>query len=205
MGFHKRANYFVRWMLFIFFALPSKAQMLDSIQLDTLTPCHSIAEGLKHPDKVIKLELRKNHLKVFPPEILNFKNLQYLDLGKNAIKELPYAINSLVNLQVLILEHNKLQELPFTIGGLQQLKILNANNNDLIILPAELGKLQKLEYLDLWSNELTVFPDELSNLKNLKRFDLRVIMIDDDEQKRIKSMLPTTQIDFSPSCKCKTQ
>ena len=86
-----------------------------------------------------------------------------------------------------------------------KLKILNANNNDLIILPAELGKLQKLEYLDLWSNELTVFPDELSNLKNLKRFDLRVIMIDDDEQKRIKSLLPLTQIDFSPSCKCKTQ
>ena len=56
----------------------SPAQLLDSLTLDTMQGHVSIQEALKNPDTVIKLVLRKQHLKTFPLEILQFKNLQYL-------------------------------------------------------------------------------------------------------------------------------
>ena len=61
--------------------------LLDSLTLDTLTAYTSLEEALKNPELVIKLELRKKGLKVFPKEIIQFTNLQYLDLSKNKITD----------------------------------------------------------------------------------------------------------------------
>lgn len=177
-------------------------QLLDSLTLDTLTAFTSIPEALKHPEQVIKLELRKKRLKEFPPEIFQFPNLQYLDLSKNNISELPEEIGTLKNLQYFAISRNGLEELPHQIGDLINLYYLEANNNDLTSLPTEIGKLEKLRNLDLWSNDVDKFPTEIRNLKNLTLFDLRVIMIPDAEQARVQSLLPHTKIYFSPYCKC---
>jgi Leucine-rich repeat (LRR) protein len=72
---------------------------LDSLTLDTLTGFTNLQEALKNPDAVTKLVLRRQHLKSFPKEILQFKNLQYLDISKNSIAELPDSIDKLINLQ----------------------------------------------------------------------------------------------------------
>ncbi len=191
-------------LLFILFFQKTNAQnqLLDSLTLDTLTAFTSIAEAIKHPEQVIKLELRKKRLKKFPPEIFQFPNLQYLDISKNDIEELPAEIGQLKNLQYFAVSRNGLQEFPPQIGGLTNLYYLEANNNDLTSLPPEIGKLEKLKNLDLWSNDLAKFPAELRNLKNLQLLDLRVIMIPDGEQARIQSLLPHTKIFFSPFCKC---
>ena len=177
-------------------------QLLDSLTLDTLTAFTSITEALKHPEQVIKLELRKKRLKEFPPEIFQFPNLQYLDLSKNNISELPEEIGTLQNLQYFAISRNGLEELPHQIGNLINLYYLEANNNDLTSLPTEIGKLEKLRNLALWSNDVDKFPTEIRNLKNLTLFDLRVIMIPDAEQARVQSLLPHTKIYFSPYCKC---
>src|SRR4051812_5160034 len=103
-----------------------KAQLLDSLTLDTLTAYTSIEEAMKNPDKVIKLELRRQKLKVFPKEIANFKNIQYLDLSKNSIDELPEEIGVLTNLQYFIISKNKLGGFPKEIGKLVNLHYINA-------------------------------------------------------------------------------
>ena len=191
-------------LLFSFTLQKTSAQnpLLDSLTLDTLAPYTSIDEALKHPEDVIKLDLRKKRLKKFPPEIFKFPNLQYLDLSKNDIKEIPVEIGQLKSLQYFAIFKNYVQELPPQIGGLTNLYYFDADNNDLTSLPPEIGKLEKLKVLDLWSNDIGKFPDEIKNLKNLISLDLRVIMIPDEEQARVQALLPHTKVYFSPFCKC---
>lgn len=188
--------------LMFLFSIRGNAQLLDSLGLDTMRAVLSIEEGLKNPDAVIKLELRKQKLNDFPMEILQFKNLQYLDLSKNRIKEIPEAIDTLKYLQVFIMSKNKLEYLPKEIGNLSNLKYLNLNQNELYSLPAQMGKLDQLISLDLWSNNIDTFPEELIYMRSLKELDLRVILISDNEQERLREMFPKANIYFSKNCNC---
>ena len=179
-----------------------RAQLLDSLSLDTLTAITSMAEAIKNPDAVVKLELKKQKLSAIPSEIRKFKNLQYLDLSKNKITELPEWIGELTNLQYLILSKNKLVILPKQIGDLAELKYLNANQNELESIPAQMGKLHNLTRLDLWSNNIGSLPEEVKYMKSLRILDLRAILFSDLEQQKIHELLPGTFIYFSPNCKC---
>jgi Leucine-rich repeat (LRR) protein len=202
-SFAKRSFYiFILLILFSGSKLLSQNQLLDSLTLDTLTGFTSIAEAMKNPDKVIKLELRRKKLKEFPKEIFQFKNLQYLDLSKNSIVEIPPAISELKDLQILILSKNEIESLPKEIGDLKALQYLNLNQNELSSLPPQIGGLTNLKNLDLWSNNIDKYPAEMKNLKNLELLDVRVILIPDAEQERLQSLLPKTKIYFSPYCKC---
>ncbi len=176
--------------------------LLDSLSLDTAKMYLSLADALKNPDQVIRLSLRKGKLKTMPMEILQFKNLQYLDLSKNSIKELPPEIGDLKNLQYFSIMKNDLEAFAPEIGKLTNLRWLIMNQNDMGQLPPQIGNLVKLEYLDVWSNNLDHFPDEMRDMKKLKILDLRVILINDDEQTRIAGLLPDTKIYFSANCNC---
>lgn len=194
--------------MFVFFCallMPflTSAQLLDSVTIYKMDEFTNLDSALKNPDAVIKLNLRKKHLKEFPLQILNFKNLQYLDISKNKIKELPEGINKLQNLQYFICSKTGLERLPYEIGGLKNLKYININQNELESLPPAFGNLEKLEIADMWSNNLAEFPESLSKLTSLKVLDLRNILLGDEQQKNIQDMLPKTKIYFSPSCKCK--
>ncbi len=183
--------------------ISAQVPLLDSLTLDTLTGFTNLQEALKNPDAVTKLVLRKQHLKSFPKEILQFKNLQYLDISKNSIAELPDSINVLTNLQYFACSKTGLERLPKEIGKLTNLVYLNFNQNDLELLPPQIGNLEKLEILDLWSNNFSEYPSTLASLKALKVIDLRNILINDEVQTTIINMLPNAKVYMSPSCKCK--
>lgn len=177
--------------------------LYDSLTLDTMLGYTDLAAALKEPEKVVKLTLRKLKYENFPAELWLFPNLQYLDLGKNKITEVPDSIDYFINLQVLHLSKNEIEFLPREIGDLPNLMILDINQNELTSLPPQIGKLKKLKYLDLWSNNLSIFPEELSELAGtLMVLDLRVILINADQQDKIRAMLPKTTIYMSPPCKC---
>ena len=180
------------------------AQLLDSAQLLAAPVYDNLNDALQNPDKVYRLDLSKKKLKVFPMEILKFKNLQELDLGKNKLDSLPEQIGMLTNLQILNVSGNKLTYLPDSIGELKNLKKLVGSRNSLIALPKRIGDCENLEILDLWENDLSTFPEEMSKLKKLKWMDLRVIMIDDNQEERLRQLLPNTKIFFSPNCHCVT-
>jgi Leucine-rich repeat (LRR) protein len=200
----KRFTKIASLMLVLFIANNSlKAQLLDSLTLDTLTAYVDLQEALKNPDAVIKLVLRKQHLKKFPNEILQFKNLQYLDLSKNSIDEFPDSIFVLQNLQYLACSKNGLKKLTPKIGQLQNLYYLNLNQNDLDALPKQIGNLENLKNLDLWSNNFDEFPPTLNGLTSLQVLDLRNILISEEVQASILLMLPKAKVYMSPSCRCK--
>lgn len=193
---------FLLFFIALFCKNTAQAQLLDSLTLDTLTAFTSLEDALKDPDKVIKLELRRKKLKEFPREIFKFKNLQYLDLSKNSISTIPAEIAELKDLQYFSISKNGLESLPPQIGDCVHLYYLNANQNELTSLPPQIGKLEELRNLDLWSNNIENFPEDLKKLKNLKVLDLRVILIPDEEQAHIASILPWAKVYFSPFCKC---
>jgi Leucine-rich repeat (LRR) protein len=190
-------------IILLFVSLQSKAQLLDSVSLAHLEEITSLDSALLNPDKVIKLVLRKKHLKKFPEEILQFKNLQYLDLSKNSIKELPDWIGDLTQLQYLACSKTGLEHIPGQIGKLKNLKYINLNQNEIVLLPPQFGEMEKLEIADLWSNELTDFPATLEKLKKLKVLDLRNILFSDEQHRYIQELLPNATVYLSPSCKCK--
>ena len=178
------------------------AQLLDSSSLRLARVYNNLQEALQTPNNVYRLSLRGKKLKVFPMDILKFKNLQDLDLSKNKLDSLPDDIGELSNLQILDVSSNKLEELPKTIGKLKNLKKIAAGKNELGAIPPQIGELENLVILDLWSNQITLFPEELNKLQKLRWMDLRVIQIDDNVQLHIKEMLPKATIHFSPSCHC---
>ncbi len=181
----------------------AQVPLLDSLTLDTLTGFTDLQEALKNPDAVTKLVLRKQHLKSFPKEIYQFKNLQYLDLSKNSIKEIPDSIGILTNLQYFSCFKSGVERLSKDIGKLTNLLYLNLNQNEIEYLPPQIGNLEKLEILDLWSNNLAEYPSSMANLKSLKVLDLRAILMTDELQAQVTSMLPKAKVHMSPSCRCK--
>jgi len=191
------------FLILMIFVRISNAQLLDSLSLDTMQGFTSIQEAMKNPDAVIKLVLRKQHLKSFPKEILAFKNLQYLDLSKNDIKEIPDEIGVLTNLQYFSCFKSNVERLSKDIGKLSNLLYLNLNQNEIEYLPPQIGNLEKLEILDLWSNNFAEYPSSMANLKSLKVLDLRAILMTDELQNQVTGMLPKARVYMSPSCKCK--
>ena len=194
-------TYVILFLLFV--SLIGKAQLLDSVALAHLEEITNLDSALKNPDKVIKLVLRKKHLKKFPEEIQKFKNLQYLDVSKNSIKELPDWIGDLTQLQYLACSKTGLEHIPGQIGKLKNLKYINLNQNEIVLLPPQFGEMEKLEIADLWSNNLSDFPATLEKLKKLKVMDLRNILFSDEQHRYIQELLPNATVYLSPSCKCK--
>ncbi len=175
----------------------------DDDTLDAQKVYKSMQEALQHPDSVFRLDLSRKKLKEFPVEVFQLKELRELNLGRNDIEQIPDLIYQLPNLQRLYLNNNRLKALPQRIGTLKNLELLQLDRNLIESLPPEIGLLNNLEVLSLWDNELGDIPDEIKNLSSLKKFELRGILFNDDEQKRIHDLLPYTTIYFSPSCNCK--
>jgi Leucine-rich repeat (LRR) protein len=184
--------------------LAAFAQLPDSVSLLTFPVYTNLEDALKNPSQVYRLSLKKKKLKTFPMEILKLKNLEELDLSKNRLSKLPEAIGTLTHLKILNVSKNKLEYLPDSIGELKNLKKMDISRNNLIALPKRIGELENLEVLDLWDNNLSVFPDEMRQLRKLRWLDLRAILLNDEQQQRLRELLPNTKIFFSPSCHCVT-
>jgi Leucine-rich repeat (LRR) protein len=199
----KKNKFIIIALLSFLLVFPAKAQLLDSLELAHADECTDLDSALKNPDKIIKLVLRKQHLKKFPEKIYLLKNLQYLDLSKNSIKEIPEGIGALTQLQYLACSKTGLERVPADIGKLVNLKYINLNQNELVLLPPQFGDLEKLEIADLWSNNLNELPSTMGKLLKLKVLDLRNILFTDEQHRYMQELLPNTQVFLSPSCKCK--
>jgi Leucine-rich repeat (LRR) protein len=178
------------------------AQQEQLPEADTARVYRSMESALQNPEKVYKLNLSKKKLRNVPPEIYKLTNLKELDLSKNKIKELPAEIGQLQSLERLNLSSNDIIVIPDEIGKLKSLVYLGLNRNLIELLPPSIGQLSSLEILELWDNEIQAIPDEIGQLTKLRELELRGILFSDEEQNRIKALVPQTQVYFSPSCNC---
>lgn len=187
----------------LLFSLMGSAQNWTLEALETeIYQYESLEEALAAPkDSVYSLKL-KSRLKKIPPEVFEFKNLQWLDLSKNRLKEIPPEIGLLKNLKKLILEKNKIESLPPEIGQLEDLRELIINRNELETLPDEIGNLKKLRYIDMWSNNITGLPPTMDQMYALQEVDLRVIVFTEQEQENIKAVLQNVTLKMDEHCNC---
>jgi Leucine-rich repeat (LRR) protein len=201
-----KANFILSgiFLVVLFTARQSNAQLVvDTAFLMQQRVFHNLNEALSQPDSVYILDLSRDKLTRFPEEVFKLKNLRILDLSHNRIKELPSSLAPLIHLNGLDLSNNKIRVLPPSIGDLQDLVSLQLNRNVIDTIPAEIGKLKNLEVLELWDNEIHYVPEEMKGLYSLKVLELRGILFNEEEQQRIKSLLPEANIYLSPSCNCK--
>jgi hypothetical protein len=133
---------------------------------------------IKHLRKLKELVLTNVRLDDLPKELIECKNLRYLDLKHIDVKNgfQNAIIWNLTWLQRLNLESSNLtnQHLPSKIGTMAELTHLKiASTNMSGTIPSELGNLSNLEELELYSNSLIGnIPETLSQLQMLTRLDI---------------------------------
>ncbi|KAL3854054.1 hypothetical protein ACJMK2_013336 [Sinanodonta woodiana] len=116
------------------------------------------------------LKMKGNFLKHVSKNIIDCKQLKYLDLtGAMKLNSwIPAEIFLLSNLQILDLTNNYFTEISSEVMGLTNLKKFIMRRNALLRLPKELFTLKYLEYLDLSESYLEEIPSCVSDLKMLK-------------------------------------
>ena len=116
--------------------------------------------------KVIKLDMRNNHLGEVPLALKHMKSLMELDLRWNQIGVLTNIANgprtqepwsNVTNIRILRLDHNLLTLLPVVVfSKLVNLQYLSVSHNNLTAIPDDaLVNLNLLEYINLSFNNLT--------------------------------------------------
>lgn len=145
-----------------------KLQSVDAIRTWLLDPKNAL-----FLNGITELDLPDLDLRVLPPEISRFGQLQRLNLRNNQLQWLPNTLFALTELQNLDLRNNKLRLLPAEIGALAKLKILDLQNNMLQALPDAFWTLPELEWLNLNDNHLGVLPDKIKALNQLKGLGLK--------------------------------
>ncbi len=143
-----------------------------------------------------RLQIEQCYLEHLPEQIGELKNLTHLNLWHSNLIQLPTQIGNLKNLTMLYLGSTNLRSLPVEIGELENLTYLSLNWNNLKTLPAEIGKLKNLIYLGLSENNLKTLPVEIGELKNLKYLDISENHFSEEEQEKIRKLLPNCEVVF---------
>jgi Leucine-rich repeat (LRR) protein len=139
--------------------------MLNTAQLDKEPVYTDLDSALANPDKVYKLSLMDQKIKVLPAEFGQFKNLQILTLSNCKLKAIPLEIKECKNLQVVTLYGNKLRVLPVEMRELKHIEVLYLGRNRLLEIPNWFGTLNKIRRLDISRNGLT--PADVANAKRM--------------------------------------
>ena len=148
------------------------------------------------------LILNENNFASLPKEISQLSYLETLELGKNSslnLSQLFQVLQEIPTLFRLELQHQELVSFPDEILLFQQLVWLNLNDNpslDVKSVCLQLSQLKNLKVLILMRCDLSSIPEELHLLNNLEVLELGENRISEDDQVRIKTLLPNTTVVF---------
>jgi hypothetical protein len=111
------------------------------------------------------------------PDISRFKSLDQLIICSGRMVELHPSIGKLTNLEMISLADNKIKTLPKEIGYLKKLLFINLIGNPIKDIPSEIAYLDK------------------TNGGSLQRLGIKEDEIGAENYRRLKELLPTTNID----------
>ena len=180
----------------------ANAQTIPSSDLDTARVYTNLETAMENRDQVLRLDLSRQKLYDFPPEIFQLTNLQDLKLNKCRIIELPDSFALLPNLKHLQSQHNEIGTIPLSLLQRKNLITLDLADNIIEVIPNEIEGLAQLETLALWDNPITTYPESLTQLTQLKVLDLLNNAISRETQQRLNEGLPKCKIIMSPPCAC---
>ncbi|XP_076296969.1 protein lap4-like isoform X3 [Lasioglossum baleicum] len=154
------------------------SRTLEELLLDANHIC-DLPENFFRLQRLRKLGLSDNEIRVLPPHIQNFESLVELDVSRNNIEDIPENIKNLRALQVADFSSNPILRLPAGFVQLRNLTVLGLNDMSLTNLPPDIGCLEALQSLELRENYLKSLPESLSQLYKLERLDLGYNEIDE--------------------------
>jgi Leucine-rich repeat (LRR) protein len=105
-------------------------------------------------NNVVNLSVSNNRFTDIPAQLINFKDLKYVNLANNKIKSVKLDFSRLPILQWLDLSGNKIRTIDESIAYLKNLNFLDLSNNALKTLPAGLCNLKNLKVLNLKKNKI---------------------------------------------------
>ena len=186
--------------LLSFFLLSSIAIWAQDVAVSKMFT--RLEDAMLNPNEVVKLDLRKQKLKVIPNEIFGLLELRELYLDKNQITELPADISRLNKLEKLSLQHNELSLFPRSVLELSSLEFLDLADNMIDSIPDEIVHLEQLNTLSMWDNPIAYYSPALSKLPRLKILDLLHNTMSKETQGRLYRDLPKCKLIVSPPCAC---
>jgi Leucine-rich repeat (LRR) protein len=139
--------------------------ILNTTQLDMQRTYDNLDSALANPEKVYKLTLTKQKIKMLPEEFGTLVNLQQLIISECKLKEIPMQIKSCKNLQMIVFSSNKIRVIPVEMRELKNLEILYLGKNKILEIPNWMGTLTKLRRLDISRNAIT--PADVANARRM--------------------------------------
>lgn len=152
--------------------------------------------GYDKLNSLVKLNMYNNKFTLLSDKFTKLSRLVQLDISSNKITNIDPSIGKLSNLTELNLSKNQITTLPYEFGNLKKMRLLNMRQNGITTFPRSIASLSNLEVLDLAINKLTTLPLEVTQLKKLKKLILVGNEISASEQKKIKALLPHTEVIF---------
>ena len=164
------------------------------LQDGALRDLSSCRELLK-PDLVDYMNLDRNELEVFPPELTTLTGLKWLRLNRNRLSSLP-DLSPLVNLRRIYLRGNRFTEVPEALKSLPALTDVDLSQNPIAEVPAWMTEIKGLENVSFSDTRVTKLPDDLSGWRRLTTLQLGGLKMPAEEMARIRMSLPKVTIVF---------
>ena len=151
-------------------------------------------EALK-PELVDYVNLDRNALETFPPELASLTGLKWLRLNENRLSELP-DLSALVALRRIYLRGNRFAAVPEALKGLPSLTDVDLSQNPVSEVPQWLADMKGLENVSFSETNVSKLPDDLSGWRGLTSLQLGGLRMSAEEMARIRAALPKVAIVF---------
>lgn len=120
-----------------------------------------------------------------------------LDLSNQNLNTLPENITKLTKLNKIILSNNSFTQFPEILTEIDTLIDIDLSNNQITSIPASITELKSLQIMNFSNNSLTTLPTEFSSLESLNALILTGNKFSNDEQARIKQLMPKPREGFA--------
>ena len=113
------------FLMMVFFGQPMFSQTLTT-SASKQNEITNIQEALKEPEKVFRLNLSNQDIKISNEDWSKFINLEYLNLKNDHLKEIPLAITKIKSLKTIDLSGNDFTNLPESFSNLTNLALVSS-------------------------------------------------------------------------------
>lgn len=153
-------------------------------------------QGELDPAIVDYVNLDRNELEAFPPELAKLAKLKWLRLNRNRLSALPDDLSSLANLRRIYLKGNRFTSVPPALKTLPALTDVDLSQNPLAEVPQWLVDKPGLENVSLSATGVKKLPDNLEGWRSLTSLQLGGLDLSLDEMARIRAALPKVTVVF---------
>jgi Leucine-rich repeat (LRR) protein len=119
-------------------------------------------------DKLVRLDLNFNAIKVVPRAIGKRRSLRSLVVNNNQVRKIAPAVEQLADLEDLSFYKNNLREIPPMLYNMTWLHMIDLYGNHIPVLSPRVANWKNLEIFYIANNDLRELPEEIGQLSNLR-------------------------------------